>query len=1019
MKRKFKLKNNLKFYGIISLTFMLLIVLGFMGVRDYNGRKNDVVNDDNQVAINNNQQNFGDGSGYAPGGTKGTKRTTTTTKKTTAKKTTAKKTTTTKTQIGYFTCFNCTITSCSGNCSYVSGGTSAACYSIDCIVSAKARDGYSFSNGSTISSTRISKTSGGSLSATKTTTKPAGSGSTSVGKVTVVGGHATLTCTGCASLSNTTATCKTSACGVSIKLESGYGLMDSSKVCVGGTYYHNIDSKTNISYTTCKLSGNSGSTNPTNPGSGTPTTQPKTEPKPSNNSTTTVNKWVWAKGPEYQGETIACGDKLYITTCTNDNDPICNVTNINGKEVKNTKIRKSNYTENEADTGCFQNIKRYVKEKTFSYTNSGMTEGKTEVDCGSIVVFTKSIDSSCSNGVCEVTYNGKKIYLREDMIVANQPTCAAEGTCTTSSNVTEGKGEYNIRICKDDDTEEKRNSIVTCAADYEKSYKLTNDTCKDNNSNTCYKEYKYTCSYIRRPGVSAVPGALGTNGKGTITITGYDYGNVGLVGYHVSNGTTPTENSSWIPFTDSNYVATVERSAGTYFIWTMNKKNRLSYQVMAKVYDPDLSTTLSEFSAKDADGNNVSLGSLDKTLSYNEDGLVDAKYALLSNNLLADSGDGFDKLTTAYEINTTSNKIAIYATLTSSDASYVAGYEPRTIDLEYGRNVALIKIVNSAGRERTYTFIINRIDDRNNSNLLKNIKLSRGKIDFDPYVTNYTVEISRFTKNVSINAELDSSTASFIEGYEPRKVQITEDVQSAILKVMSEAGSIRSYVITFVRKGNDDDINDSTYLSSLTVPGTQLGFDKNTFDYTITIPYDSENVPVYAFAESDNAVVTVSNNTGLKVGNNLIEIEVKNGKNVRVYSLHVIRKESGLDVSNSAKLDMLTIKNYNIDFNKDVLDYTVKIKREKTLLIAATPESNRADVYMYGNNDLTGFSTVRVKVIAENGLTNIYSIDIQKDAYNKKFEIIASVSGGIIVIATAIIIVVKKSKSKKKEYLEG
>ncbi|MCI6860183.1 MAG: hypothetical protein MR862_03390 [Clostridia bacterium] len=91
MKRKFKLKNNLKFYGIISLTFMLLIVLGFMGVRDYSGRKNDVVNDDNQVAINNNQQNFGDGSGYAPGGTQGTKRTTTTTKKTTAKKTTAKK----------------------------------------------------------------------------------------------------------------------------------------------------------------------------------------------------------------------------------------------------------------------------------------------------------------------------------------------------------------------------------------------------------------------------------------------------------------------------------------------------------------------------------------------------------------------------------------------------------------------------------------------------------------------------------------------------------------------------------------------------------------------------------------------------------------------------------------------------------------------------------------------------------------------------------------------------------------
>ena len=99
-----------------------------------------------------------------------------------------------------------------------------------------------------------------------------------------------------------------------------------------------------------------------------------------------------------------------------------------------------------------------------------------------------------------------------------------------------------------------------------------------------------------------------------------------------------------------------------------------------------------------------------------------------------------------FKLEVSSPTVSVYATLTSTDSNYVAGYEPRTIDLEYGRNVALIKIVNSAGRERTYTFIINRIDDRNNSNLLKNIKLSRGKIDFDPYVTNYTVEISRFTK---------------------------------------------------------------------------------------------------------------------------------------------------------------------------------------------------------------------------------------------------------------------------------
>ena len=88
-------------------------------------------------------------------------------------------------------------------------------------------------------------------------------------------------------------------------------------------------------------------------------------------------------------------------------------------------------------------------------------------------------------------------------------------------------------------------------------------------------------------------------------------------------------------------------------------------------------------------------------------------------------------------------------------------------------------------------------------------------------------------------------------------------------------------------------------------------------------------------------------------------------------------------------------------------------------MIAATPDSNRADLYMYGNNDLTGFSTVRVKVIAENGLTQIYSIDIQKDAYNKKLEIIAASVGGLIIVISSIIIVVTKNKKKKAEYLEG
>lgn len=748
-------------------------------------------------------------------------------------------------------------------------------------------------------------------------------------------------------------------------------------------------------------------------------------PEPTVDKNTTVKKeaFFYAKGNEYQGKSIKCGDKIYITECTNDNDSICNVISINGTSVSNTKIRFSNVTPNEKDTGCYQEIKRYIAKKTSYYTNRELNSGKTDISCGEIVTFKQNITTACVNKSCEVVYNNKTIYINIDDITSDKPACQNQDetkTCETSKKVTNAKGDVTVSICKNDDTEDTRNKIVSCAEDYEFKYKLTNDTCKDSNSDNCYKDYLYTCSYIKRPGVNASAGAVGSNGKGIITVTGVPYGNIGILGYYVSSGDEPTVNSGWNTFNAINNSFSIERTSGTYFIWAINEKRRISYPVLAKVYDADLSTTLSSFKVQDENGNdiNTNISSLDGTVGY-KTGVKDSKYALLSNDLIADSIGGFDKLTTSYELSVTANKIALYATLTSSDATYVSGYEPRTIDLDYGRNVALIKIVNKNGKERCYTFIINRVDDRNNSNLLKNVKLSRGSIDFDPYTTNYDVKISRFTKKVSVNAELDSSTSNFIKGYEPREVEITEDRQSVVLKVISETGSIRSYVITFIRNGEDKDNINSTYLSSLTVPGTMLGFDKETYDYTITVPYETEDLPIYAFAEDENATVNVGNNTGLKVGNNLIQIEVKNNNKTRIYSLHVIRKESGLDISNSSRLGTLSIKNYNIEFSPDKLDYEVKIKREKTLLISATPESNRADIYMYGNNDLTGFSTIRVKVIAENGLTNIYSIDIQKAAYNKKIEIIASVAGVSALLIVSLVIYLKKKNNKKKEYLEG
>ena len=235
---------------------------------------------------------------------------------------------------------------------------------------------------------------------------------------------------------------------------------------------------------------------------------------------------------------------------------------------------------------------------------------------------------------------------------------------------------------------------------------------------------------------------------------------------------------------------------------------------------------------------------------------------------------GFDMFTTAYELTVSSNKIAIYATLTNNDSYYAEGYEPRTIDLDYGRNVALIKIVNSKGETRTYTFIINRTDNRESINELKSLTVSKGKLNFDPNVSDYTISVPKNTKSVTINGTLESGKAAFVTGYEPRKVELIDNITTAVIKTISEADIVRNYLLTFIKTGAEiiEDIASSTYLSSLSIPGTELEFDRETLSYSVAVDYETELVPVYVFAESDNATVEVTGNVGLKVGPNKIEI---------------------------------------------------------------------------------------------------------------------------------------------------
>src|SRR5574344_2125714 len=726
----------------------------------------------------------------------------------------------------------------------------------------------------------------------------------------------------------------------------------------------------------------------------------------------------------------------------------CNVTFINGVSVETaTKVYLSKITDNTANVSC-TSISRFAKEET-PYYSTEETIGKTvagNVACSDEVVLDSTASASCIYGetvansqsvdgttkvgtYCKAKYNNQIIFVdRFALSNTKVDSTTCDKTCKTTDVQTDVKEtQISIKVCYDNSkgnpkAEKTLKSLFKCANGYTTgSLNKIYDNCATSKDKSCYITFGLSCINGVRPTASVTSSIFNSDNKGTIIIKGTDFSGSGLAGYYISQDTVPTSTTQFTKFDDASYTAySTQDSAGTYYIWVKDNKGNISIQSFASIYDTNITTTLSKLETKDDNGNVVAMNAVDPKTAYYNDGVIDSKYVLLSNSLKNNKTiAGFDSLSMGYEVNVKSNKLAVYATLTSTDSSYVTGYEPRTVSLNYGRNIILIKIINKDGRVRTYTIIANREDDRTSNNLLSNLTISAGSIEFDPYTSNYDVEVPKNTKTVSINGTLASSVSSFVKGYEPRKITLTSDVTSAVLKTVSEAGITRSYVLTFIKKGAEDtnNISTSTYLSSLTIAGTDLNFEKDTYNYSVSVPYVTETLQVYAFPESGNANVTIEGDSGLKVGPNSLEITVKNGSKTKVYNVTVIRKEDGLGISSDTTLNSLSIKDYNINFKPDVLDYTVKIKREKTLVITATPTSDRSDVYMYGNNDLTGFSTVRVKVIAENGKTQIYSIDIQKAAYNKALEITLATIGVIVIIGGGIIIVVRRKRKQMKEYM--
>lgn len=248
----------------------------------------------------------------------------------------------------------------------------------------------------------------------------------------------------------------------------------------------------------------------------------------------------------------------------------------------------------------------------------------------------------------------------------------------------------------------------------------------------------------------------------------------------------------------------------------------------------------------------------------------------------------FNKNTTTYNIDTKSDvtSATISATLEDPKATFVSGYNPRTVSLKEGFNSFQIKVKNEKGTIKTYTINITREDGKSRNNNLKDLTLSTGNITFDKNNLNYNVTVEYEIEKLTINATPEDSKAK-VTYQKENTLKVGEN--KITITVEAENKSTKNYTITVTRKEQGKKLSNISSLSSLYIDGKQITLNENQTEYTYQTTQTAANVK--ATPTDPNANITVIGNNSIKDGSIIQVIVTAEDQSTTIYKIKVEKKE--------------------------------------------------------------------------------------------------------------------------------
>lgn len=372
----------------------------------------------------------------------------------------------------------------------------------------------------------------------------------------------------------------------------------------------------------------------------------------------------------------------------------------------------------------------------------------------------------------------------------------------------------------------------------------------------------------------------------------------------------------------------------------------------------------------------------------------------------------FDKNQLSYtiDVDKDTNTIDLKAIPRSKKATITYSFNGQTVKsldnlkLRNGPNSVSITVTAEDGSTRTYKVIINKNmeEEIDRNSLLGSLTDSFGKIDFDPYVKDYTIGVESETDKISLDATPSSPDATIKYTFNGKEVSDLSDLDllpgdnKVVITVTAKDGQTKSqYTVTINRELADS----SNSLINLKVLGSigQLNpsFDSNTLEYKVKVDETVEKISLDVEANSNvkeikytfnGSTVNDLRDLPLQFGDNTVLITVTGSDGTkRIYKV-VINRTS--DKSSDASLKDVTVDGETIF---STLKKTVD-KDTDSVVLVATPNDPKAKVtYFFKGKEYkdvsslkvdleTGANNVEVLVTAEDGITkNTYNVTIIKE----------------------------------------